>query len=366
MQIDYEARRARLRQIAGVDAVAIVPGWNMVYFTGIHAHLNERPFIALVTADDIGFILPRLELLNVTARNDLTAKTFAWTDEDGYEGAFAAALDEMGLRGKTLGIDGFTMRASEMLTFQRHDPTLNIRTIEDDLIAIRAIKSADEIEAMRRACQIAESALAQLISETQIGMTERQLSLRLSALMVEHGGEGDSFAPHVQIGTNSANPHGVSGDRPLSEGEFMLIDFGCRWGGYPSDITRTFCFGEPTPEMQHIYDAVLAANEAGKAAAKPGVPMRVVDQAARQVIVDAGYGDYFTHRTGHGIGLDIHESIPQIASNVETLLQPGMTFTVEPGIYLPQLGGVRIEDNLAITETGADILTSYPRSLRVR
>ncbi len=196
-------------------------------------------------------------------------------------------------------------------------------------------------------------------------MTEQQIAARLEALMSAGGADGLAFGTLVQTGANSDNPHGHTTDRALNSNEFLLIDYGCKVDGYPADITRTFCLGTPTAEMQRMYDVVLRANEAGKAAAGPGVPMQVVDKAARDVIEAAGYGEYFTHRTGHGLGLDTHEPIPQIAAGVTDLLEPGMVFTVEPGVYIPGVGGVRVEDDLLITDAGAEVLTSFPRKLKI-
>jgi Xaa-Pro dipeptidase len=146
--------------------------------------------------------------------------------------------------------------------------------------------------------------------------------------------------------------------------QLLLIDFGAKYQHYPADITRTFCTGQPTAEMQKIYDLVLAANRRAVEKIKPGVTCGEIDAAARQVITAGGYGDYFTHRTGHGLGLETHE-LPQIAGGVNTPLQAGMVFTVEPGIYLPHLGGVRIEDNLLVTANGYEELTTYPREFRL-
>jgi Xaa-Pro dipeptidase len=347
------------------DAIALVPGTNMHYFTGLEFHLSERPVIALFTRDALSVIVPQLELPKLTERPDLNARAFAWSDTDGYVGAFRQAVDDLGLRGKTLGVDGMTMRVTEWLTFQELDPSLRVRPVERGLIGIRAIKGADEVEAMRRAIAISEAALAKLMHEVEPGMTEREIASRLSQLLAEHGGDGVSFDALVQSGPNSANPHGFVTGRPLQTDEFLLIDFGARYNGYPADITRTFCLGAPTDEMKKIYETVLRANEAARAIAKPGVPMGTVDKAARDVIEAAGYGQYFTHRTGHGLGLDVHEPIPQIASGVADALEPGMAFTIEPGIYVPGLGGVRIEDNVVVTEGGIDVLTSFPRTLNV-
>jgi Xaa-Pro dipeptidase len=180
--------------------------------------------------------------------------------------------------------------------------------------------------------------------------------------MTTLGADGMAFAPLVLTGENSANPHGSTGARPLANGEFLLIDFGAQVNGYPADITRTVCAGSPSEEMRAIHSAVKAANQAAQEIAAPGVTCSEVDAAARTVIEQAGYGEYFTHRTGHGLGLDVHE-LPQIAAGNDTPLAPGMVFTVEPGIYLEGVGGVRIEDNLLITDTGAESLTSFSREM---
>lgn len=368
MSVDYKSRQAALAQVRkarGVDAVAIVPGANMVYFTGLHLHLSERPAIAFFSDDGLSIILPKLEMPKVSERPDLEARVFMWDDTEGYIGAFQQAVDALGLGSKTLGIDGMTMRATEMLAFKQLAPDLQIETVERDLTHIRSRKQRDEVESMRRAVQIAEAALGEVIKWVQPGMTERQIARKLDEAMMNNGAEALAFESLVQTGPNSATPHGFVTDRVLQAGEFLLIDFGCMMHGYPSDITRTFCIGEPTEEMQKIYDTVARANEAARQVVKPGIAMSEVDRAARDVIEAAGYGQYFTHRTGHGLGLDPHEPIPQIAQGVADLLEPGMAFTIEPGIYIPELGGVRIEDNVVVTETGVDVLTSYPRTLKV-
>lgn len=366
MQADFATRQKALREMLereGVDAVAIVPGANMVYFTGLHVHLSERPIIAIFTRDEMSIIMPQLEVPKVIERPDLEARVFQWTDTEGYAGAFAEAVEALGLRGGTLGVDGMTMRATEYFTFRDIDPTLNVSGVERGLIGIRAHKNPDEVEMMRRAVQISEAALERLLDWVQPGMTEREIAAKLVEEQQALGAEGLPFGALVQTGPNSSNPHGTVTDRKLGADDFLLIDFGCTIGGYPSDITRTFCLGTPTAEMQKIYDTVAAANEAGRKASGPGVPMGDIDRAARSVIEAAGYGQYFIHRTGHGIGLETHEPIPQIAGNVTDLLEPGMAFTIEPGIYIPGLGGVRIEDNVVITETGADVLTSFRRTM---
>jgi Xaa-Pro dipeptidase len=368
MSVDYQTRQAALRQIP-VDAVAIVPGANLFYFTGLNYHTSERPIVALFTPDgEFSIIVPQLEAPQLQNRPELAARIFSWSDTEGYQNAFAEAVRALGLdqAGKTLGVDGLTMRVTEWLAFQAVAPDLQVKAVEKDLVHIRAIKQGDEVALMRQAVEVAEKALAQLLHEVEPGMTEREIAQRLNDLMSNYGSEEPAFGTLVQTGPNSAIPHGNVSDRPLEENDFLLIDFGAKVAGYPSDITRTFCLGTPTAEMQKIYETVLAANTAAREATRPGVSMGAIDKAARDVIEAAGYGEYFIHRTGHGLGLDVHEPIPQIASGVADLLEPGMAFTIEPGIYVPGLGGVRIEDNMLVTQDGAEVLTSFPRNLTSR
>lgn len=364
MNFDFAQRQDKLNSIQGVDAIAIVPGANMVYFTGLEFHLSERPAIALFSDSGMAMITPALEVTKVTNRTDLDARIFSWSDTDGFAGAFKEAARALKLDSATLGVDGATMRVFEFLALQDAGCS-TMRDVGQDLLRIRSIKSAEEINAMREAVQLSERALHRLTREIEPGMTERAIATRLNALMQEEGSQGVAFYPLVQTGPNSALPHGMITDRTLKTDEYLLIDFGGMMRDYPADITRTFCYGTPSDEMRRIYDTVLAANQAATAIAAPGVRCGDVDKAARDVIEAAGYGEYFTHRTGHGLGLEGHE-LPQIAAGVETPLKTGMVFTIEPGIYIPDLGGVRIEDNVAVTENGVDVLTSYPRELNLR
>jgi Xaa-Pro dipeptidase len=238
-----------------------------------------------------------------------------------------------------------------------------IVSADDTLIKVRLYKASDEIASMRKAIQVSEAALDVTLKAIKIGMTERQITNILLNAMADLDGGGNPFDPIVLIGPNSAQPHGVPGNRALQDGDLLLFDFGTTYEGYPSDITRTFAVGKIDPELVTIYNTVLAANEAGIAAIRPGVTAQDVDRAARRVITEAGYGKYFLHRTGHGLGLDIHEQ-PNIVEGNTQVLEPGMVFTIEPGIYLPNRGGVRIEDNVVVSETGVDVLTTYPKALR--
>lgn len=362
MAIDYQARLDALLAQSNADVVAIVPGENMVYFTGLHFHLSERPTIALYSEEGLSFIIPELEVVKLEARPDLEARRFMWSDEGGYYPAFRDAAVGLELVNKTLGMDGQTMRVFEWLAFKKAGiSSKNGTDIGRLLLTIRSTKADDEVANMQKAVDISEAALEATIAWAKPGMTERQIADKLSTEMTERGAQGIAFML-VLTGEKSGLPHGDTGDRVWGEDEFLLIDFGAKYKDYPADITRTFCVGEPTDQMRAMYEAVYQANKAAREFAKPGVTCHEVDRVARQVIEDAGLGEYFFHRLGHGLGLSVHE-LPNIVSGNQTVLEPGMVFTIEPGVYIPQVGGVRIEDNVVVTEDGVRVLTSYPREL---
>ena len=218
---------------------------------------------------------------------------------------------------------------------------------------------------MKRAVQIAQSALEATIPLIKVGMTEKELAAELVIQIFKHGSDPEiPFSPIVSGGLNSANPHASPTDRPLEPGDLLVVDWGAAFDGYMSDLTRTFAVGEVDAEYAKIHRIVQEANAAGRAAARSGARCAEVDIAARSVIEKAGYGVFFTHRTGHGIGMEGHED-PYMRGDNEQILEPGMAFTVEPGIYLPGRNGARIEDNVVITEHGADCLSDMAREIRV-
>lgn len=216
---------------------------------------------------------------------------------------------------------------------------------------------------MRTAVTIAQTGLTAAIPLMKIGMTELELSAEIG-LQIGRAGSEIPGNPMVASGPNGANPHATVSNRPLQAGDLLVIDFGAVYKGYFADITRTFAVGEPPAEWARIHQLAMEANAAGRAAAKPGVPAGAVDRAARAVIESAGYGPYFTHRTGHGLGTEPHEE-PYIYAENALLLEPGMVFTVEPGIYLPNQAGTRVEDDVVITASGSESLSTMPRELIV-
>jgi Xaa-Pro aminopeptidase len=231
---------------------------------------------------------------------------------------------------------------------------------------LREVKDAGEIALLRLACEAADAALADLVGNGGLrpGRTERAVGRELEALMLDHGADGPSFETIVAAGANSAIPHHRPTDAVLASGDFVKIDFGALVGGYHSDMTRTFVLGSPAAWQLEIYELVLASQQAGREALAAGAVLSDIDKASREVIVEAGYGDNFSHGLGHGVGLQIHEA-PGINAKASGTLPAGSVVTVEPGVYLPGRGGVRIEDTLVVGERSAQLLTRYPKDLSV-
>ena len=228
--------------------------------------------------------------------------------------------------------------------------------------AFRATKEPWEIELMRKAQAITDQTFSELCKIIQAGMTEKELEAELLYRLYKHGAEGPSFDPIVVSGPNTSLPHGVPGERKLEFGDFITMDFGCIYGGYCSDMTRTVALGFVSEEMDKVYKTVLKAQLAGIAATKAGVAGRDIDGTARKVIADAGYGDYFGHGYGHSLGILIHEA-PNANTRNDQPMSAGAVVSAEPGIYLPGKFGVRIEDVTVITETGCEVLTKSPKNL---
>lgn len=367
MSIERIQRLKRLQREAHIDYVALVPGPNLIYFAGLHMHLSERPIVALLPADDRAPILiaPFFEVGKATSgRVKLDWQVHSYRDGVPYQHAFDEAAAAHGLRDVAIGVEPAQMRVLEWSLLSAAIPGARQASAEGAIAELRMRKDPAEIAAMRRAIQLSEEALSRTLEDLRPGMTERQAAGVLMANLLAAGADGLAFAPLVQAGPSGANPHAGAGDGVLHQGQTLIIDFGMTLDDYSSDITRTVAIGELDDEMKRAYAAVQAANAAGRAAAKPGVSCKTVDVAARDVIERAGFGQFFTHRTGHGLGLEGHEP-PYIVAGNALVLQPGMTFTIEPGIYIPGKGGVRIEDNVVITESGCESLTTFTRDLLV-
>lgn len=364
----YADRARRLKESISqteLDAFAIIPSPTLFYLTGLSFHLMERPVVAFFRSEDQPIlVLPKLELSK--AESGVVDFVFFAYEEDvqSRANAFVAAANELGSGKYKLGIEPLRMRAFEMDLLRKAMPGIDIIPAPEIMSDLRIIKDSGEIGAMRTAVSIAEKAMNETLPLIQVGMTERELAAELVIQLLRSGSESEvPFSPIVASGPNGALPHAVPSDRKIRAGDLVVIDWGARAEGYVSDLTRTFAIGDIDQELEKIYDVVKAANQAGVDAIQPGISCGEVDLASRSTIEAAGYGEYFIHRTGHGIGLEAHEG-PYIFAGNPKILSDGMTFTVEPGIYLPNLGGVRIEDNVVTTQDGGESLSTFTRALQ--
>jgi len=347
----------------GLDGITLMPGPNMLYLSGIHAHVSERPILLFVPGDDDpAIIIPTLESSKARSAGIPDEYIFDWNDDEGYAGAFQQACAHLKLWDYLLGIEALHMRVLELEMLQRYAPGLTTAHAEPILSALRLVKDREELAAMKRAAEAAELAMEQLLPQIQIGQSEKQIASMLLQELTIAGSESAAFGPIVSAGPNGASPHAVPTNRPIEAGDLLVIDWGAVVDDYPSDITRTFAIGEIDSELAKIYEIVKQANETAKAIAGPGVTGRDLDRAARGIIDAAGYGEYFIHRTGHGLGLEVHEP-PYIMEGNTELIPVGSVFTIEPGIYLPGRGGVRIEDDVVIMADGCQSLTTISRDL---
>ncbi len=351
-------------QKTDIDAIILNPGPSMSYFTGLHFHLMERPTIFILDRKgQAGIILPELEASKVKAvLPDLTC--FSYGDNPAtWLSTIQTALKSFKMASPVIGIEPIRLRYLELNYIQQALESPRFISAEKVFSNLRIQKDQGEIDLMRRAVEIAEKAFLKTLPVIRPGISERIIAAELTVQMLREGSDPEfPFAPIIASGPNSANPHAMPTDRLVQQGDMVVIDWGASYQGYISDLTRTVAIGAPDPELLQIYETVKRSNQAGRKSAKPGIPAGDVDRAGRQVIHDAGFGEYFTHRIGHGIGLEAHEDPYMFAEN-DLLLTPGMTFTVEPGIYLPGKGGVRIEDDMVITGNGSESLSTLDREL---
>lgn len=365
------ARLALAMQNNGFEVLALNPGPSLIYLTGLPFHLMERPTVGIFRPHQpLILILPELEAGKL-AQYPLPIQSFAYgEDPTGWPAVFHQALLAVDLQPGLIGVEPTRMRYLELRILETATQqagggsSVAFTSAESVLAELRGVKDASEQAAMQQAVSIAQAALLATLPAIRSGISEQEIAGELLAQLYRHGSAGElPFMPIVASGPNSANPHAVPGVRMLEDGDLLIIDWGAGYEGYISDLTRTFAIGRVGDELVKIAGVVEAANAAGRAAVKPGIRAGDVDRAAREVIETASYGKYFIHRTGHGIGMEGHEA-PYIYAQNDLILQPGMTFTIEPGIYLPGRGGVRIEDNVVVTKDGCHSFSDLPRALQ--
>lgn len=349
---------AKVMKERDFDGALISPGSNFYYLTGIRIHeAGERPTILAVNPKGDFHILAPSLYENVIEDVPVTF----WRDGENPYAKLATIMHDLSLSDGKLLIEN-TMRADWLIEISR---TVRMRPYPLSVVMkeLRMRKDDDEIRLMERAAKVVDEVFNEILSWDLVGMTERELALKIE-LAIRERSDGISFEPIVASGENGANPHHAPGDRKLRKGDMVVLDYGAKWKGYCSDITRTIALGQPDEKLIKIYEVVWEAQENAFQAVGEGVKAKEVDRAARDTIARAGYGKYFTHRTGHGLGLDVHEE-PYIGPTEETVLENGMTFTIEPGIYVPSLGGVRIEDDVVVLSGRGKRLTKAERELIV-
>ncbi|MBD7957474.1 aminopeptidase P family protein [Microbacterium sp. Sa4CUA7] len=360
---DRLARAARATQAAGLDGLVITPGPDLQYLLGATASSLERLTALVVPADgsDAVVIVPRLELasLGPSAVAELGMPVRDWTDGDDPYRLVAAAV----------GVGSGRIAVADAM------PALHVIPLADRfgrmpilatavLRELRMVKDPAEVAALRRAGDAIDRVHARMAELLQVGRTERDVAALIAAAIVAEGHEAADFVI-VGSGPNGADPHHEVSDRVVEAGDIVVIDIGgAVTPGYYSDSTRTYAMGDPAPDIADTIAVLERAQQAARDAVRPGVTAAAVDAAARDVLVAAGLGDAFVHRTGHGIGLSVHEE-PYVVAGNDTPLVPGMAFSIEPGVYFPGRWGARIEDIVVVTDDGADALNRRPRGLTV-
>ena len=364
----HNSRLEHLRQSMGqhgLEALALLPGPNLLYLTGLRFHLMERPIVALIPLQgDPLLVLPQLEETKGCQASGWQLFPYGETQADRLA-AFQRAAQALQPLPQRVGVESTSMRFLELELLRQCLPQARFIAGDQALASLRLLKDERELAAMQRAVQVAQQALAAALPLLKPGLTEKEVAAELVLQLLRAGSEPElPFEPIVASGPNSALPHATPTTRRLQPGDLLIVDWGARVEGYASDLTRTFAVGEADAEARRIHQLVLQANQAAQAAVAPGVPCSQVDQAARAVIQAGGYGPQFVHRTGHGLGLAGHEA-PYIAAENPQPLQAGMAFTIEPGIYLPGKGGVRIEDDVVVEAQGGRCLSDLSRALEV-
>jgi Xaa-Pro aminopeptidase len=363
MKVDTSARLTALRAKmgeTGVDLLAVAPGSHMDWLLGFHPHPDERPCLLLIGPQRETFLMPALNAEGTRVNTDISFHS--WSDDVGPEGALAEALADVGATQARKVVVDETMRADFALLLLGNLPGAGHAFTAETLGALRMVKDQSEYEALKMNAGIADEAMLKAFAAIAVGKTEREIAEVAREHFAAQGASPSFWI--VGGGPNGAYPHHQTGDRRLQKGDAVVIDIGGRKAGYPSDITRMAAVGHPPEGYQEVHGVVEKAVQAALAAARPGAKAKEVDAAARKVIAEAGYREYFVHRTGHGIGIDGHEP-PYITATSETVIEEGMTFSIEPGIYLPGRFGIRLEEIVILRADGPEILSDLPRDLHV-
>ena len=360
--IQRQETARRYMHDAGIDAIFLTGGTSLQYFTGAQWGLSERLFALVFPAKgELAWVAPAFEKGRALEQIKFGSDVRTWQEDESPYALVASILKDRGVASGSLGVEE-TVRFVFSNGVAKAAPAMKLTSADPVTARCRRIKSAHEIELMRLANQITLKAFEIALKSLKEGMTHNELSGKIAAAHQQLGARGGAL---VLFAEHSAFPHGTLTPQKLREGDIVLVDGGCSVEGYASDITRTTVFGKPSAKQLKVFDIVKRAQAAALKTARPGVACEDVDAAARKVVTDSGYGPdykYFTHRVGHGIGMDGHEWTYLVRGN-KTKLEAGMSFSDEPGIYIPGEFGMRCEDIMVITETGAELLTGQAASL---
>ncbi|SFL35485.1 M24 family metallopeptidase [Shimia haliotis] len=360
----YTDRLAALRsrmEATDTDLVALGPSTHMAWLSGVNPHGDERPVMLLVGREAEGFLMPSLNA--DSARQMTELPFFPWKDDEGPAKALSDLLDHVGVADMTdpsIVIDE-TMRADFAFRLTDAIPTQYRRFTDDTVGLLRSRKDASEIAAIKAAHLLNDQAVKIAFDSLREGMTERELQDIIRTHYKANGATPEFTI--IGFGANGAFPHHHTGDTKLTANTAVLIDTGCRLNGYPSDMTRSGFFGTPSAEYEKVFETVELAVQAALKAAKPGVRAQEIDAAARDAITAAGYGELFLHRTGHGLGVDVHEP-PYITATSDVVLEAGNVFSIEPGIYLAGEYGVRLEEIVVLTDDGNAVFSELSRDMK--
>ncbi|QHJ71702.1 M24 family metallopeptidase [Planococcus halotolerans] len=347
-----------------IDAAFITNPDNVFYFTGFKSNPHERLLGVMIFSEAEPFLIcPQMEIPDAENAG-WTGKIAGHTDTDNAMEILYRTASETVSSIKTLAIEKSHMIVERYDAVNEFFGSPKITGIDEKTSAMRVIKDAAEMEILREAASLADYAIEVAAKTIKEGITEIEVMTEVELALKKRGVTHMSFDTTVLTGDHAASPHGKTGERKLQKGDLVLFDLGVVHKGYCSDITRTLALGEPGEEQKKVYEIVLEAELAALNAVKPGVTAAELDGISRGVIEEAGYGEYFTHRLGHGLGISVHE-FPSLHGSNDMKMEAGMVFTIEPGIYVPGKVGVRIEDDLAVTEDGVEVLTKYPKELQI-
>lgn len=342
-----------------IDGALLTSVENVTYTTGFRSDPHERWLAVWIPAEGESILIcPGMETEDAKAAG-WNGRIIGYSDTQSPLHLLKDEINNV----NSLAVEKNHLTVDRMELFQRVFGDCRITSAEHLLNDLRVIKTASEIKLLEKAASFADFAIETACSELAEGKTELEVLAKVEFELKKKGITEMSFSTMVLTGENASSPHGTPGDSKIKKGDLVLFDLGVVYQGYCSDITRTVAFGEISDKQREIYETVLKAEMTALEMVKPGVKTSELDLAARKVIEDAGYGDYFPHRLGHGLGLNVHE-YPSITSESDIVLKAGMTFTIEPGIYVPGVAGVRIEDDVLVTESGYETLTKFPKTLQ--